>query len=276
MFFAEPTCVDLGPDTDNCGDCGTACPPGTYCDDGRCGCRFGDTLCPGAFGDARCVDVSRDADNCGECGTVCDPGTRCVAGRCEDDNTASPSSRPTPAAASEPATGPLSESAIGDLLPALADVPLGLALADEGTRGFEQIAGQFQDQDGGNIRPGEWDWRETAFRLFTERDSGSTGGGTHRLEATVHLFATERGASSALTNLAMLDGQAPDLDQLRAAVLGDQLLAFGGETRGGLEARVYARVGEVLIVVAATARVLAPFEDAYDVTQVVVDTARAR
>jgi hypothetical protein len=70
-------CVSLATDVSNCGRCGTVCPTGQPCIGGQCGCPAGTTLCNG-----RCVDLQNDSQNCGQCGTVCPPGTSCQRGSC--------------------------------------------------------------------------------------------------------------------------------------------------------------------------------------------------
>jgi hypothetical protein len=74
-FFA---CVNLSLDSNHCGSCPVACPPGTQCQGGLCGCAAGLMLCPGQT----CIDIANDNNNCGGCGKACAPGVACVAGAC--------------------------------------------------------------------------------------------------------------------------------------------------------------------------------------------------
>ncbi len=65
--------ADVYWDDANCGVCGHACAPGVHCNNGKCGCPFGQRDC-----DGKCVDLRADPKNCGACGKVCnDPDDAC-------------------------------------------------------------------------------------------------------------------------------------------------------------------------------------------------------
>lgn len=74
-------CVDLRTSQQNCGICGTVCPAGFHCQDGRCvqtvTCSGGTLKC----GDA-CSNPRTDSKNCGACGVICPAGKSCVNGVC--------------------------------------------------------------------------------------------------------------------------------------------------------------------------------------------------
>lgn len=98
-------CTDIANDPANCGNCGTHCAyvPGTgmvegrVCQNGRCGCPVGQSICsemtlefvasyglPQVVDTTRnfCTDLTRDSGNCGACGTKCPPNYVCQNGSC--------------------------------------------------------------------------------------------------------------------------------------------------------------------------------------------------
>lgn len=114
----EGTCVDLGSDGSNCGDCGYHCDPGKLCAGGECRtdcpagtqqcgdgcpeidnplhcggcdmpcdpsytCQDAECKCPIGYSDCDgvCADRTSDPNNCGECGVVCESGT-CEGAAC--------------------------------------------------------------------------------------------------------------------------------------------------------------------------------------------------
>lgn len=70
--------TNLNDDAGNCSQCGVACPPGTVCEAGMCGCSCGSSCFHG---------LGSDPTNCGACGNACEaaPGAEAVCnnGVCE-------------------------------------------------------------------------------------------------------------------------------------------------------------------------------------------------
>jgi hypothetical protein len=67
--------VDIANDPSNCGACGTQCPAGGFCADGKCvdKCPAEKTTCGRA-----CVDLKSDTAHCGACNNACAAGEACV------------------------------------------------------------------------------------------------------------------------------------------------------------------------------------------------------
>lgn len=61
--------IDTSKDDHNCGQCGTICTGGTACQNSKCDCPAGQSLCNGA-----CVNTTSDGANCGACGHNCGGG----------------------------------------------------------------------------------------------------------------------------------------------------------------------------------------------------------
>jgi hypothetical protein len=76
-----PECENINTH-DNCGSCGTVCPPNWFCNAGSCTdqCPSGTEPCNGT-----CSNVQTDISNCGSCGNACSaPNAQvtCEAGQC--------------------------------------------------------------------------------------------------------------------------------------------------------------------------------------------------
>jgi Stigma-specific protein, Stig1 len=82
-------CTDVRFDDRNCGDCGVACVPGTFCRGGICTpavdcaslkndqpCDFADQRV-GACCDGKCIDVLSDPKHCSSCEVSCPKGATC-------------------------------------------------------------------------------------------------------------------------------------------------------------------------------------------------------
>ena len=89
--WKPPTCAQMGGavcdgvcnnlnDDQNCGACGTVCPPAEMCMDLACIQRC--TGIYGSFCNGVCANVQNDSQNCGACGTVCPPGGVCTNWTC--------------------------------------------------------------------------------------------------------------------------------------------------------------------------------------------------
>lgn len=78
---ATPECENINTH-DNCGSCGSPCPPSWFCNAGTCTdqCPVGTQPCEGT-----CANVQTDISNCGSCGNACaaaNAQVKCTAGAC--------------------------------------------------------------------------------------------------------------------------------------------------------------------------------------------------
>ena len=80
LSSCDAGCVDARHDPNNCGGCGTVCPPGDQCVSGTCTlvCAGGSRSCGGPF----CIDPGSNAAHCGMCNHACSLGEVCINGAC--------------------------------------------------------------------------------------------------------------------------------------------------------------------------------------------------
>lgn len=78
----DKSCVNFQTDCNNCGSCGTKCPSGQGCSNGRCVCPSATPNSCGSDGTAFCTNFATDPNNCGSCGTKCPPAQTCLTGTC--------------------------------------------------------------------------------------------------------------------------------------------------------------------------------------------------
>jgi hypothetical protein len=87
LALCNNTCVDLGTDPNNCGNCQKVCLAGQSCVGGKCQgatCNGGPACTPGLSCCATgCANLLTDASNCGSCGGACPPGNICLSGQCQ-------------------------------------------------------------------------------------------------------------------------------------------------------------------------------------------------
>ena len=151
-----------------------------------------------------------------------------------------------------------SQSDLVLLFPNFAQLPAGMLLADEGSRGAAQIAATFRDPGDAAQVLTTWGWTFNAYRNYVA-GPGAGPATPARLEISFHLFASNTGAAYALPYFAhgravMLDQQEGPIGFLRpceAALTGDR------------EATRYLRIGNLLVRVTAVMPNTAPAQAYY-------------
>jgi hypothetical protein len=108
-----------------------------------------------------------------------------------------------------------------------------------------------------------WGWQGNAYFNY----AGATAAGTTSLEVSFHLFATDAGATEAMSYFAAGRALMVGLSPVPLARVGDQVLAVGGATDGGNEVTIYLRLGTFLVRISAVAPVGDPGPDALATAQ---------
>ncbi len=156
------------------------------------------------------------------------------------------------------ATALLGTAAIGAQSAASPYVPAGLVEVERGARGLDEIAAGFPAPDDAAALLAGWGWEGNAYFNF----AGATANGTTSLEVSFHLFASESGATEAMSYYAAGRARMLGLSPLPIARVGDELLAIGGARDVGDEVTIYLRNGAYLIRISAVAPSGDPTADA--------------
>jgi hypothetical protein len=77
----DGVCVDPRTDDQNCGECGSVCPPAQRCHQTTCVPRC---LEPFEYCAETCLDTDYDEDHCGACDNPCEHEQVCMSGECID------------------------------------------------------------------------------------------------------------------------------------------------------------------------------------------------
>jgi hypothetical protein len=87
-FCPGEGCVNLNNDEENCGACGTECPPDATCTNRACDCGPNNIEACEDDGELYCIDTDTSPDHCGSCGNACADGQECCEGNCVDPDEA--------------------------------------------------------------------------------------------------------------------------------------------------------------------------------------------
>lgn len=158
-----------------------------------------------------------------------------------------------PTLAEMPAVSSQTMSDLMLLFPNFAQVPVGMVLVEEGSRGALEIAATFRDPEDAAQVLTTWGWTFNAYRTYVA-GPGAGPATPARLEVSLHQFASNTGAAYALPYFA--HGRAVMLNQQEGPV--GFLRPCEAAVTGVREATRYLRIGDLLVRVTAVMPNAAP------------------
>lgn len=141
-------------------------------------------------------------------------------------------------------------ASLAALLPSSRDVPPGLALESEGALTAEAMPLTFPAPAEAAERLASWRWQENAYRSFVavgDLDPGAPSA----VEISLHRFASDAGAASALPYFAEARAEARGLSLVPIESMSPGEAAVVGQGAEGNEVTLYLRLGNVLVRVTA-------------------------
>lgn len=181
-------------------------------------------------------------------------------------------------AATGPATtggAPAADGGLGPLLPAVDEVPPGLAVTEEIERTLPEVAANYVDVAETTRLFESWGWRGNAARRFGPASNARLAAtATSGLYVSLHRFGDAASASAALDH--SVEDQLTTTAGARevdVGAVGDRDRALAADDPDGVEVTVYAQRGDLLVRVTAERPVGDPIADALAVARGIVAAA---
>jgi hypothetical protein len=141
-------------------------------------------------------------------------------------------------------------ASLAAMLPSTSEVPPGLTLASEGAITAEAIPLTFPEPAEAAERLARWGWQEHAYRSFVVADEPPRGAPSS-VEISLHQFATDSGAASALPYFAEARSEARGLSVVPIEPMQPDEAVVVGQRAEANEVTLYLRLGNVLVRVTA-------------------------
>jgi hypothetical protein len=133
-----------------------------------------------------------------------------------------------------------------ELLPAQAQMPPGLILADEAERSQQEVVASLGGTEEASQLLDEWGWSGNAFRDFIADPEAPPPTGTTFLNASVHRFAAAESANDAMVVFSDFVIFNQGLERVDAPAIGDDAVLLVGAPDGIPLAVLYAQDGPIL------------------------------
>lgn len=127
----------------------------------------------------------------------------------------------------------------------LSALPEGWAVFEEGERTREEVASQLGEN--GEELLTSWRWRENPYRNFIRANGENFPNENTFLSISAHRFASEQGATEALTYFADIVVNAQGLQDVQMEVIGDESRGLSGPSEGANLYVLYIRHGNYVV-----------------------------
>jgi hypothetical protein len=141
-------------------------------------------------------------------------------------------------------------ASLAAMLPSTSEVAPGLTLESEGAITAQAMPLTFPEPAEAAERLARWGWQENAYRSFVSAGE-PVPGAPSSVEISLHRFATDSGAASALPYFAEARSEARGHSVVPIELMRPDEAAVVGQGAEGNEATLYLRLGNVLVRVTA-------------------------